>query len=80
MIGDAHISFTTTKIGSLLDCKNSKYESFTVLYITPFHTHTLSPSFSLSLSLSLKHTHTEQGRGRLESVLLSGARPKVSGV
>ena len=24
VIGDIHISFTTTKIGSLLDCKNSK--------------------------------------------------------
>ena len=27
-MGDAHISFTTTKIGSLLDCKNSKYVLF----------------------------------------------------
>lgn len=26
VMGDEHISFTTTKIGSLLDCKNSRYE------------------------------------------------------
>ncbi|KAL5468824.1 hypothetical protein EMCRGX_G029945 [Ephydatia muelleri] len=26
VMGDSHISFTTTKIGSLLDCKNSKDE------------------------------------------------------
>ena len=44
VIGDAHISFTTTKIGSLLDCKNSKYETVTSLSLQ----HTLLHSLSLS--------------------------------
>ena len=46
VIGDAHISFTTTKIGSLLDCKNSKYESLGIVTFDTTLRHVLRRTLS----------------------------------